>query len=207
MSFHPIISYKDLKFDDYTNDNASSVWTQVCKDCLEKNKDVFEERFLDDEGSGICGVLGCDNGDDSVRYYSFEPGKIKGVNLKFKASKKFCELVDLLGVLDVTDIKTQENESEGFRAECVYEITFFLHSVKREEDINSLIQDACSQGDMFRTSNNLSFHVKQGKGDHRKVYFSYIGKVAASSLKMETDIYQEAKNINKALEELYNTFR
>ena len=53
--------YKEIKFDDYTlkSEDDLNDWSQICQHCVDKyniNKEV-----LDDAGSGICGVEGCEN--------------------------------------------------------------------------------------------------------------------------------------------------
>lgn len=54
----PIIAQHILIFDDYTSGDEG-VWTQVCKHCARKYN--IDEKYLDECGSGICGVQGCNN--------------------------------------------------------------------------------------------------------------------------------------------------
>lgn len=54
----PVVAQCVLAFDDYTN-GEEGVWTQICKDCVEKYN--IDKKYLDECGSGICGVKGCNN--------------------------------------------------------------------------------------------------------------------------------------------------
>lgn len=60
------------KFDDYveqgSKDFDTSHWTQVCDECATKHG--LLDSYLDiNAGSGICGVLDCNN--ESDHYYDF----------------------------------------------------------------------------------------------------------------------------------------
>ena len=46
------------KFDDVTCDEHGK-WSQLCKQC--KTNLSIDEKLLDDNGSGVCGVEGCEN--------------------------------------------------------------------------------------------------------------------------------------------------
>lgn len=53
------------KFDDVTT--SEGTWSQVCKSCVDHLE--IQESMLDDAGSGICGVEGCDQ--ESNYYIDF----------------------------------------------------------------------------------------------------------------------------------------
>ncbi|GHU42322.1 hypothetical protein FACS1894111_06070 [Clostridia bacterium] len=70
------LKYKEMVFDDFTKNenhienNVDEYWTQICKSCTKKHE--IEEKLLDEAGSGICGVEGCEN--ESDYYLDFPKG-------------------------------------------------------------------------------------------------------------------------------------
>jgi hypothetical protein len=56
------LDFNGIKFDDFVVDADGGVWSQVCNGCVDNHK--IDEKHLSDEGSGICGVNGCDNESD-----------------------------------------------------------------------------------------------------------------------------------------------
>ena len=54
-----ILKYKGICFDDFTKDDTSSMWSQICCGCLQKYSDKLPTALLDECGEGICGVRGC----------------------------------------------------------------------------------------------------------------------------------------------------
>ena len=63
------LSYKGIIFDDYATDSDGHYWSEICPQCVERNKDVITNE-LDDGGTAysICSVFRCDN----VAYYYFD---------------------------------------------------------------------------------------------------------------------------------------
>ena len=61
-----------VKFEDYTenaiNDFDTTYWTQVCDQCAKKYG-LLDSYLSIGDGSGICGVVGCNS--DSDHYYDF----------------------------------------------------------------------------------------------------------------------------------------
>ena len=56
-------TYNGVTFDDFVIDeDGQHVWSQVCPSCAKKFN--FSENILDNAGSGICGVDGCNNESD-----------------------------------------------------------------------------------------------------------------------------------------------
>jgi|TARA_R100000656_G_scaffold4479_4_gene6202 hypothetical protein len=70
-------NYNGIEFDDVVGEcfGGNVMWSQICGDCQRKHSDKIEGLGISDLGSGICGVKGCDNEDDSVLYIDF-PNKI-----------------------------------------------------------------------------------------------------------------------------------
>jgi len=60
-------------FDDYTEnpitDFDTTHWTQVCDECAKKHH-LLDSYLAIGDGSGICGVVGCNN--ESDHYYDFQ---------------------------------------------------------------------------------------------------------------------------------------
>ena len=76
---NPTINYNGIEFDDVvinpseyidSGDRVIEVWSQICGGCQDKYSDKLVG-LLDDHGSGICGIKGCGNDDDSVLYIDF----------------------------------------------------------------------------------------------------------------------------------------
>jgi len=66
-----------VAFDDFTQNDDCYWWSQMCSTCVDRiGKDALEN-LLDDCGSGICGVVGCNN--ESDYYIDFPDDKIKFV--------------------------------------------------------------------------------------------------------------------------------
>jgi hypothetical protein len=71
-------NHNGIEFDDVVqnpqdwvdNDGCGEMWSQICGECQDKHSDKVVG-LLDDYGSGICGVEGCENEDDSVVYIDF----------------------------------------------------------------------------------------------------------------------------------------
>ena len=71
-------NHNGIEFDDVVqnpqdwvdNDGCGEMWSQICGECQDKYSDKVVG-LLDDYGSGICGVKGCGNEDDSVVYIDF----------------------------------------------------------------------------------------------------------------------------------------
>ncbi len=53
-----MLKCKGIVFDDYTF-GEYGMWSQVCAECAKKHK--MPKNLLDESGSGICGVEGCEN--------------------------------------------------------------------------------------------------------------------------------------------------
>jgi hypothetical protein len=74
--------YKGIRFDDATMkvEDDLNDWSQICPDCVKKYN--IPESMLDDGGSGICGVEGCENDIDkesdktSMYYIDFPEGEL-----------------------------------------------------------------------------------------------------------------------------------
>lgn len=64
------VTVEDLKklFDDVTTDEDGHQWSQVCTKCEGEHK--LPSHLLAEEGSGICGVKGCEN--EAEYYLDFE---------------------------------------------------------------------------------------------------------------------------------------
>ena len=54
------VNFKGIIFDDITFNEDFSCWSQVCPKCQSKYKNKIGE-YLDDHGSGACGIEGCNN--------------------------------------------------------------------------------------------------------------------------------------------------
>jgi hypothetical protein len=72
----PLLSCKGMVFDDW-NVFEGKVWSQVCESHA-KNK-CLDESWVDDNGSGICGVIGCEC-EDSTTYVDFHSEDVFLVN-------------------------------------------------------------------------------------------------------------------------------
>jgi len=59
------VIFNGVEFDD-SNKDEHGIWSQICGDCLKKHS--IDKYHLDDHGSGICGVKGCQNDNESVVY-------------------------------------------------------------------------------------------------------------------------------------------
>jgi hypothetical protein len=66
MKENLLLEYKNVIFDDYTKNEDGIYWARLCKECSQKN--IFKNE-LDNTGSGICGVKGCNN--ESEYYIDF----------------------------------------------------------------------------------------------------------------------------------------
>jgi len=67
--------FKGIIFDDATpkeNDDYNA-WSQICQGCKDKHNISID--YLDNNGSGICGVEGCNN--ESGYYIDFPEGELK----------------------------------------------------------------------------------------------------------------------------------
>ena len=60
--------YQGISFDDVVKDDDGHLWSQICSECAKKVKPG--KHSLDDVGSGICGVEGCEN--EADYYIDFE---------------------------------------------------------------------------------------------------------------------------------------
>lgn len=66
------LNYKGILFDDYSRDDNGHYWAEICQECFEKYRTIFENEL--DNGNtacGICSVCGCSNSGelDSVSHY------------------------------------------------------------------------------------------------------------------------------------------
>ena len=98
----PIIVERRKKvFDDITTDGDGHKWTQICAECVKKLN--IPERLLDDAGSGICGVCGCDN--EADYYLDFEDDERPDRN-------EHCAVIysDTVGCLCARDYKGVGNQ-------------------------------------------------------------------------------------------------
>lgn len=62
------LKWNGMIFDDFQYENLDGYeyyWTQICSSCIKKHN-LEKHNYLDDSGSGICGVVGCNNDDDTV---------------------------------------------------------------------------------------------------------------------------------------------
>ena len=67
-----MLIFNNVKFDDYTKNDDSSYWSQICPQCAKKHS--INPKYLDDSGSGICGVYGCECNSDDIVYIDFPKG-------------------------------------------------------------------------------------------------------------------------------------
>ena len=63
------MKFYNVEFDDYTKDDDGHYWSQICPSCAKTHN--IPECSLDDFGSGICGVDGCENCGDDIVYIDF----------------------------------------------------------------------------------------------------------------------------------------
>jgi hypothetical protein len=63
-----------VTFDDFVINEDGTEWSQICLECVDKHK--ISTFYLDNEGSGICGVEGCHNEADF--YIDFDEGRVTG---------------------------------------------------------------------------------------------------------------------------------
>ena len=66
-----ILKYKGVEFEACTKDNDGHYWGEICEECAEKQRDIFDEE-LDDGGTaqGWCSVRGCSNhGYNAKKHY------------------------------------------------------------------------------------------------------------------------------------------
>ena len=67
----------DIIFDDVVIESKEQSWSQICQSCIDKHKlkkGRYKNYSIDDHGSGICGVEGCENGietDEETFYIDF----------------------------------------------------------------------------------------------------------------------------------------
>ncbi len=67
------MEYNGINFDDYTKNDDGTLWAQICNTCVVNYQ--VENKLLDDSGSGICGVLGCEN--EADYYIDFPSEEVK----------------------------------------------------------------------------------------------------------------------------------
>lgn len=72
-------------------------WTQMCQKCLKKHKDFLKKASIDNNGHGICGVKGCNNGN--------EDDEIETVYVDFGADYDAEILIDKHTHLSITQKK------------------------------------------------------------------------------------------------------
>jgi len=61
-----------IQFDDVVTDSDGLQWSQICGDCIKEHEpEDINLANIAKEGSGICGVKGCSNDNDSVVYIDF----------------------------------------------------------------------------------------------------------------------------------------
>jgi hypothetical protein len=53
------IKMEIVRFDDAERDENGNIWSQICSSCAKKY--YSQSLNLDESGSGICGVQGCEN--------------------------------------------------------------------------------------------------------------------------------------------------
>ncbi len=74
--------YMGIKFDDWVNDieECNSYWSEICKKCYHKYKNVFGKNRVDDCGSGVacCGIEGCTSENAGI-YVDFKSDEISFV--------------------------------------------------------------------------------------------------------------------------------
>lgn len=58
-----IYTFKGVVFNDLISDNVYGIWSQICKSCASK---IGNFSSIENCGSGICGVNGCNN---KANYY------------------------------------------------------------------------------------------------------------------------------------------
>jgi hypothetical protein len=54
--------YNGIVFEDFVVGDYG-LWSQICDSCISEHQ--IDGAFLDDVGSGLCGVKGCDNESDN----------------------------------------------------------------------------------------------------------------------------------------------
>jgi hypothetical protein len=73
-------TYNDKKiiFDDYVDNTVeyNSYWVGMCKHCYDKHKGILGNR-VDDCGSGLCSVKGCNN--EADYYVDFDMNEVEFV--------------------------------------------------------------------------------------------------------------------------------
>jgi hypothetical protein len=62
-----IAHLKGVKFDDFTENDPSGNWSQICGSCQSKHAQL--KPLLNDHGQGSCGVVGCNNEDSDNTVY------------------------------------------------------------------------------------------------------------------------------------------
>lgn len=65
-----------IVFDDYVDNTMeyNSYWVGMCKHCYNKHKDILGNR-VDDYGSGVCSVKGCEN--EADYYVDFDMNEVE----------------------------------------------------------------------------------------------------------------------------------
>jgi hypothetical protein len=87
-----MLKYKGTVFDDYVQDEDGHYWSQICPDCIAKYFSAPSTDFyIDDFGSGVCGIEGCDNHfelyeEESTKYIDFSGVNVEvtPVNVNYK---------------------------------------------------------------------------------------------------------------------------
>lgn len=102
--------YKNIIFEDVTlkQDDGLNDWTGICKACV--NKFSVDTNKLDEDGSGCCMVLGCEN--EADYYIDFEEGELKrmdmlGIDLGLETDCCVC------GGIGYTEDKVECKECNG----------------------------------------------------------------------------------------------
>lgn len=68
-----MVDFRGIPFEDVVQDDDGHVWSQICQQCVDKHE--VQINILDEPGSGLCGVLGCEN--EADYYIDFPDEEIK----------------------------------------------------------------------------------------------------------------------------------
>lgn len=118
------IEYKGILFDDWSIDDESHVWAEICECCVNKYKALILNELDDGSAIGICSVEGCRvsglESDDTYHYYiDFDPNLIHPLNEKelyklktFSSDRK----ENLEAKIVSASVRSPKNHAAGFVA-------------------------------------------------------------------------------------------
>ena len=114
---------KKIVFDDYTDstEEYGTFWVGMCEECYKKHKDILGNR-VDDFGSGVCSVKGCQN--EADHYVDFLKDEVTFIppDLVYTI-KTDCELWEKLNNKDkMIDSYMYLNECKNSRKNGLYQL-------------------------------------------------------------------------------------